>query len=297
MCDPIYMPFPAAADIPYVHKPGLANARARGLAVINTDSLGLRAKISGATYGGRANDEYRIALVGDSVTFGEGVEKTEDTYPEVMEAALNQKQRVAKVRVFNFAASAYSVAVMSATLERRMLDVNPDLVLMAIIPNDFNLWRTPAVDAAGNLSADYPTGPLSRNSRIKPVLRQIHLLYIIKNVVYPYFDKREKAEELLAQGRLPDSYAYIKKFGSIAEQHQLAYRIVLLPSLSQFGKLDDQFQRDGISSIDLTGLRNEFTREQFRASRWDPHPSALAHKRIGESLAEYILANNLIKKR
>src|SRR5215208_4997149 len=75
-------------EIPYIHKCNLTEARARGLAVINTDSLGLRAKNVGASYGVKQPNEYRIALVGDSVTFGEGVPRTEDTFAQVLEDTL-----------------------------------------------------------------------------------------------------------------------------------------------------------------------------------------------------------------
>jgi hypothetical protein len=48
--DPIYMPFEPSPEIPYVHKPNLAHARAHGLAIINTDSLGLRSETAGLVY-------------------------------------------------------------------------------------------------------------------------------------------------------------------------------------------------------------------------------------------------------
>ena len=137
--------FDRTEDIPYIHKPNLMDARARGLAVINTDSLGLRAKIAGATYGAKHPNEYRIAVVGDSCTFGEGVTRTEDTFAQVLEDTLNQRQQAVAVKVLNFGASAYSVKQMAATLQYRMVDTQPDLVMMAIIPSDFNLARTPTV--------------------------------------------------------------------------------------------------------------------------------------------------------
>jgi hypothetical protein len=49
--DPIYTSFEPSEDIPYIHKPNLIQAQARGLPVINTDSLGLRSKTSGTVYG------------------------------------------------------------------------------------------------------------------------------------------------------------------------------------------------------------------------------------------------------
>src|SRR2546423_9966852 len=105
LCDPIYVSFPPAPEeIPYVHKPNLSHARARGLAIINTDSLGLRSKTVGETYPPRAPGEYRIALVGDSVTFGEGVVNTGDTLAQILEDKLNEGQTAYRVKVFNFGA-------------------------------------------------------------------------------------------------------------------------------------------------------------------------------------------------
>src|ERR1041384_519856 len=97
LCDPIYARFDAAPDeIPYVHRPNLRAARGRGLSVVNTDSLGLRSTSAGETYGPRASGEYRIAVVGDSVTFGEGVREGSDTFAKVLEAALNNREAGAR---------------------------------------------------------------------------------------------------------------------------------------------------------------------------------------------------------
>lgn len=295
LCEPIYMPFPASQEIPYVHKPNLSQARARGLSTINTDGLGLRSKTAGTLYGPRQDGEYRIAVVGDSVTFGEGVEKTEDTFPQVLEDTLNRKQNAVKVKVFNFGASAYSVKVMAATLRHRMLEVEPNLVVMAIIPADFNLSRTPSVDAWGYLSDNKLSGFLHRDSSLRLLLRKVHLLYLLRDIISPRLDNSKSAEEIIAAGEVPDSYAYIKEFAQLAEEHKLAYRLVLLPSLiSKFGNVNSQLQRDGIAFVDLSGLRDEFSSEQFRASKFDPHPSAMAHRRLGESLADYLLENQLL---
>jgi len=134
--DPIYTSFDRTEDIPYVHKPNLMEARARGLAVINTDSLGLRAKTAGATYGIKRSNEYRIgiAIVGDSCTFGEGIARTEDTFAQVLEDILNQRQQAVNSKVCNYGASAYSVEEMAAALTFLELNVveteisNPALV-------------------------------------------------------------------------------------------------------------------------------------------------------------------------
>jgi hypothetical protein len=299
LCDPIYERFETApAEIPYVHKPNLRGARGRGLSVVNTDSLGLRSVVAGESCGPRQQGEYRIAVVGDSVTFGEGVREASDTFAKVLEASLNGRQSGVRARVFNFGASAYSVKVMTATLRHRVSAVEPNLVIMALIPADFNLSRTPSVDAWGYLTDNKLSGFLSKDSRLRLLLRKVHLLYFLRDFISARSDNGQTAEDIIAAGGVPDSYAYIRGFKELAEQHKLAYSIALLPSLqSRFGNVTSQLKKDEITFVDLTNLRDDFSAEQFRASRFDSHPSALAHRRIGESLAEYILTNQLMTAR
>lgn len=286
--DPIYMPFTTSEDIPYIHKPNLTQARARGLAVINTDSLGLRAKTSGTIYGPKQPCEYRIAIVGDSNTFGEGVPKTEDTYAQVLEESLNQQPQAVAVKVLNFGVSAYSVKQMAATLQHRMVEVQPDLVIMAIIPEDFNLSRTPIIDTAGYLVGQ-SMGTLL-DSLVREVLRRIHLLYVLRDVALPWFSSSQDVGSLPSRGEIPDSSLYIKQFKETAEQHGLGYLILLLPRMQEeaWGSLPDRLAQDGIRYLDLSPLGKEFTTEAFMASRFDLHVSPAVHQRIGESLAEYV---------
>ena len=297
LCDPIYARFDAAPEeIPYVHRPNLSGARGRGLSVVNTDSLGLRSTMAGETYGPRQRDEYRVAVVGDSVTFGEGVRDASETFAKILEGALNSRQAGARVRVFNFGASAYSVRVMEATLRRRLLAVEPNLVLLAIIPADFNLARTPGVDAYGYLSDDKLSGFLPRDTRARLVLRKVHTLYLLRDVIYPLLDGSVKAEDVIASGGVPDSYTFVKEFAEDAGRSGVDYRVVLLPSKGAgFGRVVERLREDGVSFVDLSRLSEEFTPEQFRASLFDRHPSTAVHKRIGEALADYILEGELMK--
>jgi hypothetical protein len=293
--DPIYMPFDQTKEIPYVHKPNLVTARARGLAVINTDSLGLRAKTAGLRYGPKVENEYRIAITGDSVTFGEGIQNTEDTFAQVVEKTLNHRQTAVKVRVFNYGASAYSVEQMAATLQYRMFDIEPDLVVMAIIPQDFDLTRTPTVvDRSGYVVDTKLASLVPPDSDIRRALRGVRLAYLLKEIYYSWFTTNRDLIESLAHGELPESYRYVQQFKETAETHRVPYLIVLLPAgRDLFGRVSTQLHRDEIAFVDLSSLRSEFTREQFKASQFDGHPSAAVHHRIGEALAESILQSEL----
>ncbi len=289
--DPIYMPYEESAEIPYVHRPGLHNARARGMAVIDTDSLGLRSLESGATYGAKGDDEYRIAITGDSVTFGEGVPETADTYPVVLERRLNREWPAGRVTVFNFAVSAYSVRQMTATLRHRMVKIDPDLVIMAVIPADFDLTRTGTVDRWGYTAhTGDSSGPLGRDSLGKRLLRRLHLTYVLRDILGRTRDGAG-AGESGGRAAVPASYRYVKEFATFADSRHLEYLVVLLPALGQhFSRsLKDRLRQDRIRFLDLGYVVAEFPADRFMASRFDSHPSAGVHARIAALLADYIL--------
>jgi lysophospholipase L1-like esterase len=286
--DPIYTSFDRTLDIPYIHKPNLTEARARGLAVINTDSLGLRAIRVGASYALKQSNEYRIAIVGDSVTFGEGVPRTEDTFAQVLEDRLNQQPgRI--VRVLNYGASAYSVKQMAASLEHRMVEVQPDLVMLAMIPEDLNVSRTPDIDAVGYL-VDKRVSFL-HNSIAREVLRPIRLTYVFREVMLNWMSPSQDyaSSRSLEQGKIPESYRYVQRFKAIAEEYRIPYLVVLLPKTKgPWGPFSSRLNQDGVTCLDLSPLGREFTREEFVASKFDSHPSAAVHHRIGKALADWV---------
>ncbi|MFZ5450923.1 MAG: SGNH/GDSL hydrolase family protein [Thermodesulfobacteriota bacterium] len=297
--DPIYMPFPQSQEIPYVLKPNLANVRAHGNIHINTDAMGLRSKVPGEKCPPKGPNEYRIAFLGDSVTFGVGVAMA-DVYPEVVQADLNRWQHRYRVRVFNFAVSSYSVKEMVATLKYRVPAVAPDLVVMGIIINDFYLERTPGVDEWGYNTFSGPSTMINKFPTIKLILRNLHLSYVVRDILSRFFSKKQVEVELI-QGKMPEqaavAYGYIVDFKKIATAHGYQYLVLTIPTLggdgSQFREIIHNFKRDKIAYFDVSPLSMAFTEKQFRASRYDFHPSASVHRQISEKLSGYIMEKYL----
>ncbi|HEB50137.1 MAG TPA: SGNH/GDSL hydrolase family protein [Desulfobulbus sp.] len=293
--DPIYRPCEQSADIPYVHRPNLHNARARGSAVINTDSLGLRALESGATYGRKKDDEFRIAITGDSVTFGEGVADTGNVYPMVLAKILNRKKGGPRVTVFNYAVSAYSVRQMAATLRSRMLAIEPDLVIMAIIPADFDLSRTGTVDRWGYTAhSDGSSGLFGNDSLAKRLLRRVHLTYVLRDILHR--SRAGGTGEAGTGAALSASYRYVTDFVRFAADRRLPSLVLLLPSLHQAFSpaFLARLRRDQVPFLDLGSVVSEFPVDRFMASRFDAHPSAVVHARIAALLADYLLKSGLV---
>jgi hypothetical protein len=140
---------------------------------------------------------------------------------------------------------------------------------MAIIPQDFQVGRTPSLNAAGYLDFYAPSGGLlSPESPFKRFLHHVHSAYLLRDVIYSTFNLRRRDIGLSA-GELPDSYEYIVRFKQTAQSFHLPYSIVLLPEQrSHFGRVAAQMEQDQIPFVDLWSLHEEFTAEEFRASRF-----------------------------
>lgn len=83
----------------------------------------------------KGNRIFRIVCLGDSVTFGAGVE-LDQVYPKVLEKLLNSRSEGMHYEVLNFGVPGYNTAQEVITLREKALRYNPDLVLVGFNLND-----------------------------------------------------------------------------------------------------------------------------------------------------------------
>ncbi|MGA9754299.1 MAG: hypothetical protein WBV23_04070 [Desulfobaccales bacterium] len=299
--DPIYMPYKKIPEIPYVMQPNLTQVRAQGNIWIHTDALGLRSPVSARTYGNKPADEYRIAFVGNAVTFGVGV-PTGATYPEIVEKSLNELQDHCRVAVFNFAIPSYSVKEMTATVKHRVPEIDPDLVVMGIMIGDFDPDHTPQVDKWEYNTHTGASQVINRFPTIKLILRKIHLSYVIRDTLSRIIVEHDKDDESLNEKltlKVAGSYKYIREVKSIAQEYGYSYLVLTLPSGESPGSkyigLINNLINDSINYFDTSTITPLFTVKEYHASKYDWHPSALVHQKIGEMLSQQVL-NNFIGK-
>ena len=80
---------------------------------------------------------YRIVILGDSVSFGWGVE-LDETFPKLLEFFLNEREP-GKYEVINFSVPGYNFSQEVATLETKCLAYHPDLVIFSVCGNDYQV--------------------------------------------------------------------------------------------------------------------------------------------------------------
>ena len=116
------------------------------------------------------SNKYRILFLGDSMTFGYGVE-AEETYPKVLEKILNEKNN--SYETINAGITAYNTAQELTYLETEGLKYKPNLVILGFMLNDVsgNYFEGEAFDIENNkLKAKYPVYNFSFLSKIKNYL-------------------------------------------------------------------------------------------------------------------------------
>lgn len=84
----------------------------------------------------KPSGKFRILVVGDSQTFGHGIEKLEDTFPKQLEKLLNQGIEYAKFEVLNFAMPGWNTADQLQYIYKKGFLYQPDLILLNFFHND-----------------------------------------------------------------------------------------------------------------------------------------------------------------
>ena len=219
-----------------------------------------------------------MALVGDSITFGEGV-ATADTFAE----RLADRLRPSGGRVFNFGVAGYSVREIAATVARRVALVDPDLVVVTLIPADFELARTGTLDALGSIR---PTGGRDALEWLKVPLRRMHLPYALLDLARG----SRPGWRTVPIVAMPASFSYVAGLRAACAERGFACGLVLFSTKTDegFGPADAALRALGMPVLDLTRLKDEYPTEEFDAGPYDPHPSAAVHARIAGALAPWI---------
>jgi hypothetical protein len=230
----------------------------------------------------------RIALLGDSFTFGEGV-RFEDTLGEQLERLLSSDGSA--VEVLPFAVGNWSTADEIRFLEQRGMDFAPDLVVVVYVLNDaetsqkLDLWqefrrRYESRSFARSYFASWVYARLAR--------RELARRYVEQTIAAASAD-REAWQR---------SMAYLARGREIARAGGAGFAVAVYPFLYEldathpFRGLHQQvvgFCRSrGIAVLDLLDAFDGQDHAALWAHPSDQHPNERAHAIAADALARFI---------
>lgn len=162
--------------------------------------------------------EFRIACLGGSTTYGGGVNDPRLAYPAQLERALHS-QGYSHVRVINAGAHGWASHESLVNLEFRVLDLDPDLVIIYHAVNDLNgrmVWpfeafqgdNAGAVQHSPGLNAAVPLLQRSTLARILLILsgRPSHLALVGNFTVLPNTARSFAFMRQKSRGIYPSGY-------------------------------------------------------------------------------------------
>lgn len=265
---------------------------------VQLNDLGFREKPVASS---KPEGVYRIAILGDSFTFGDGI-PVEHRYTNILQAQLNQSG--GDFEVLNFGRPGASTREEIALLNEFIFPLSPDYILVQWLPNDFEDENFRWGVAANNLVGDRALhNKLFRNSA---------LYFLLNNQWHAISrefddDKITYTDKLLEPFQNPGSEEYrralqpMRELLTVLKNSGTAYALLLHPLLrpDMHAMYDMQPLHDAVAGIcreleatcfDLTpafqALGPEFSYEDLWVNRFDTHPNHFANDLVARQLLQ-----------
>ncbi len=272
-----------APDLPFQHRPH-RSAELMGV-VVRTNAEGLRgAAVSRA----KAPETFRVACLGDSLTFGWGV-REEKTYCTELARRLSVRppaDGVARAEGLNFGVGNYNTVMELAVLRGKVFAYRPDLVVVQYYVNDAE--PVPGYTHRPFLGQSYLAVLVW--ARVDLLFRQVGLR---QDYVRYYRD-------LYAPDRpgLQAFRAAIRGLARECRERGVPLVVVLFPELHRldpdepfqevYGTVQAWWESEGVPVVNLwPRLRGQDPR-QFWVHPIDVHPNARAHAVAAAGLEEFV---------
>jgi len=231
----------------------------------------------------------RIAFVGDSFTYGWGIEKPEDRFSDIITARLNSRGP-GGVEGMNVAKPGWGTQDQIEPIGRMIRDFHVDEVVLCYVPNDIELLL-PRSEAFNPIS---PPQPVYFDS-----IRSSLLDFLYRRVYVPRLPTVRHYHDWLADGFADDAIwrEHQRHLGAIIQSckdAQATLRVVLLPFVVTSGetldmaalhsKLRRYFESNGIAVVDLEPAIRGRPPAELVVNGGDPHPNKLAHRLFADAI-------------
>lgn len=243
--------------------------------------------------------DFRIAVVGDSFTFGPHMQLT-DTFPKRLEQMLNTNAGVQRVEVLNRGHNGASTFV-ETELVRLALEESPDLLLLEITLNDAEPHPLTPEERAAVYQPKWLTWRIFSWWRSLGMLaRRIHNSQTVRN--YVDYHQRFFTE--------PEPHAAfasaLKRIAAQAAQAKVPVVAVVFPLFDfpineqyPFTETHEIIRRDleaaGIRAIDLTRAYRNVPPERLQVIPGvDNHPNEIAHRIAAERILAALAKEQLV---
>jgi lysophospholipase L1-like esterase len=266
----------------------------------------------------KSSGAFRIAAVGDSGTFGLGLE-LKDTWPKQLETEL-QKTR-SQIEVINFGVMGYNTTQEAERIQEKVLGYSPDLIIIGYCLNDIGVLsreRTVLSSYKG-----YHSFLTTGFGLLDGLLPHFKTYLLIKNRLFlkktnadtrPQYSKDGlKVLKKGYSGFLLDAYQQPENWNDLTTafakirrltQPQIPVLFVIYPELNDlsrylFTEIHDMVKKlclqNGFLVLDPLADFLSYKSQDVRISEANPHPNALGNKIYAQAISRYLKGSILAK--
>jgi hypothetical protein len=253
----------------YDLRPNL-NVKFQGVPV-RTNSCGMRSPERTVQ---KQTDTFRLALLGDSFTFGWGVQASH-IFPQVLEDNLNRiGAGRRKAEVLNFGVPGYSTFQETSKFLETGLDFNPDAVLIFFIENDFAL--------PFYVRDVYNPGQMLSSSTFVKLSSKL-------------MDDKLREHNMQLKGF--DANSALRDLAQVLSDRGIKLYLTFNPKKGWKKWREKLWVLDNRTDINVLDLHPDMVRiiesrqidKKDLSLPTDPHPSALKHRLLGDLLTPYFM--------
>ncbi len=260
----------------------------------------------------KKKNEVRIICLGDSVTFGLGVDN-EDTYPYYLENFLQDKYKNKKIEVLNAGIPGFSSDQGLFLFKRNCLYLKPDLVLISFGINDYVRPLNQTIQKVKKRSFS--------NELVKSIVNGLNeffmnfhfyrLLYFSKVIFSKNKNYGTKSKKIPIRTKLLDYRNNLLKMAMLAKsnnceviflsEYSLPYTIGSLPRSGKYFKVMKEVAKSTNSYF--LDVREKFKEiEEHNLERLVElffdlcHPTPKGNKTLAKFIFDFIVQNRIIEK-
>lgn len=250
----------------------------------------------------KPEDTVRIAVLGDSFSFGSGIKEVNNTYPKLLEKKLNGLSYKYNYEVLNFGFPGENTGEEIRILKEKTLKYSPDAIVIGYVLNDIK-----------NIDRDV--------TEYKFVSLVPYIGFWIRNVLYSYSYAEFKLNYILDSLGLKknviesilDTYAsemnreyndkLFEELRNIAEKNKIKIVIMIFPGLVKFDDypykevheyIIETSEKNGFYVLDLFDSYKEYEENRLQISTYDTHPNELGHRLAAEAILVKLINEKII---
>ncbi len=249
----------------------------------------------------KPRNTIRIAVLGDSFTFGSRIDDADKIYPKVLEKKINERKTYKKYEVLNFALPGIETDEELELLKTKALKYDPDILIIGFYPNDIRNID-PEIKSYKRFSLPY-VGFWLRDCSYLYYFVETRINKILENLNYI-----ANYEETLMQAVNSDinknySKELFKNISKIAKENGMEVLIVNFPIIYNFDNYPllttNEFiqgiaEENEFCLVDMFEIYKEYDESELVISKYNAHHNDLGHELTAEAILSELIRIGVI---